>query len=81
MTAVIAACLALSAVVGALVVLAPSGDRQAPVLSLFGLVLVVLFLALQAPDVALSELAIATVVVPLMILLTLRKIDALRSRR
>jgi uncharacterized MnhB-related membrane protein len=81
MTTIIAACLVLVALAGTAAVLAPSGDRQAPVLSAFGLVLTALFLALQAPDVALSQLAIGAAVVPLMILLALRKIDAVRSRR
>lgn len=81
MTAIIAVLLVLVALAGTATVLAPSGDRQAPMLSAFGLVMAALFLALQAPDVALAQITIGTAVVPLMILLALRKIDAVRSRR
>jgi energy-converting hydrogenase B subunit D len=52
--------------------------RQAVVLSVFGLLLAVLFVVLQAPDVALAQLAVGSAVVPLMVLLALRRIR--RSR-
>jgi energy-converting hydrogenase B subunit D len=42
-------------------------------LSVYGLCLTVLFVVLQAPDVALSQLAVGTAVVPLMIMLTVQK--------
>ncbi|MFJ5775522.1 Na(+)/H(+) antiporter subunit B [Streptomyces sp. NPDC093094] len=48
--------------------------RQALVLSVLGLALAVLFTALQAPDVALSQLAVGTAVTPLLLLLTVRKV-------
>jgi energy-converting hydrogenase B subunit D len=48
--------------------------RQALVAGIFGLQLAFLFFALQAPDVALSQLVVATVAVPLMVLLTLAKL-------
>jgi energy-converting hydrogenase B subunit D len=48
--------------------------RQAVTLSIFGLSLTMLFLVLQAPDVALSQLAVGTAVVPLMVLLAVSKI-------
>ncbi|MEU9796952.1 DUF4040 domain-containing protein [Streptomyces sparsogenes] len=48
--------------------------RQALVLSFLGLSLALLFTFLQAPDVALSQLAVGSVVTPLMILLTVRKV-------
>ncbi len=48
--------------------------RQAVVLSLAGLGLAVLFTVLQAPDVGLSQLGVGSVVTPLMILLTVRKV-------
>ncbi|MFD5461818.1 Na(+)/H(+) antiporter subunit B [Kitasatospora sp. NPDC127059] len=47
--------------------------RQAVVLSVLGLGLAVLFTVLQAPDVALSQLAVGTALTPLLILLTVRK--------
>ncbi|ADP84501.1 Na(+)/H(+) antiporter subunit B [Pseudofrankia inefficax] len=66
-------------VVGALaVVLTDDPARQAVTLSVYGLLLTILFVLVQAPDVALSQVAVGTAVVPLLILLTLRKI---RSRR
>ncbi|XEC33116.1 DUF4040 domain-containing protein [Streptomyces fradiae] len=48
--------------------------RQAVVLSALGLVLSVLFLLVQAPDVALSQLAVGAAITPLLILLTVRAI-------
>jgi energy-converting hydrogenase B subunit D len=48
--------------------------RQAVVLAVLGVCLSLLFLVLQAPDVALSQLAVGTAVTPLLILLTVRKI-------
>lgn len=61
-------------------VVAMTGDprRQAVVLSIYGLLLTVLFLVLQAPDVALSQLAVGSAVVPLMVLLTLRAVAGRR---
>ena len=42
-------------------------------ISFFGLVLAIMFMAFQAPDVALSQIVIGTVGLPLMILLALAK--------
>jgi len=47
---------------------------QAVAASFFGLLLGVLFLVLQAPDVALSQITVGAVALPLMILLALAKI-------
>ena len=49
--------------------------RQTLVAGVYGLVLGLLFFAFQAPDVALSEIVIASVVLPALILLTLSKLD------
>jgi uncharacterized MnhB-related membrane protein len=49
--------------------------RQAVVLAALGLGLSVLFAVLQAPDVALSQLAVGTALTPLLILLTVRKVS------
>lgn len=51
--------------------------RQTIALSAYGLLLALLFLAFQAPDVTLSELAVGAVALPILLLLALRKI---RSR-
>jgi uncharacterized MnhB-related membrane protein len=48
--------------------------RQALVLAMLGMTLALLFALLQAPDVALSQLAVGTAVTPLLILLTVRKV-------
>jgi uncharacterized MnhB-related membrane protein len=48
--------------------------RQAMVLAMLGMTLALLFALLQAPDVALSQLAVGTAVTPLLILLTVRKV-------
>lgn len=66
--------LALVATAGTAAVLTREPVRQAVALSVFGLTLALLFLVLQAPDVALSQLAVGTAVVPLMIMLTVRKV-------
>jgi uncharacterized MnhB-related membrane protein len=48
--------------------------RQAIVLSGYGLLLALLFLAFQAPDVTLSELTVGAVALPLLLLLALAKV-------
>jgi energy-converting hydrogenase B subunit D len=53
--------------------------RQAVVASIYGLVLGVLFFAFQAPDVALSNIVIGAVAVPLIILLAIAKVRSDRS--
>jgi energy-converting hydrogenase B subunit D len=57
------------------VVLARERVRQVLVLSVYGVLLAVLFLAFQAPDVTLSELAVGAVALPLILLLTVAKIS------
>ncbi len=74
MTAVHAFLLALAAIVATAVVLTRQPRDQALVLSFYGLVLTLLFLTLQAPDVAYSELVVGTAAVPLLILITLSKV-------
>jgi energy-converting hydrogenase B subunit D len=56
------------------VVLIREPVRQVITLSLYGLVLAVLFLAFQAPDVTLSELTVGAVALPILLLLTLAKV-------
>jgi energy-converting hydrogenase B subunit D len=48
--------------------------RQAIALSAYGLLLALMFLAFQAPDVTLSELTVGAVVLPILLLLTLAKV-------
>src|SRR6185437_8482686 len=56
------------------VVLIRSPVRQVVALSVYGLLLAVLFLAFQAPDVTLSELTVGAVVLPILLLLALAKV-------
>ncbi len=56
------------------VVLIGAGIRQVLMLSIYGGLLAVLFLAFQAPDVTLSELVVGAVVLPIILLLTLAKV-------
>jgi energy-converting hydrogenase B subunit D len=51
------------------------------VLSIYGLILTIFFLLLQAPDVALSELAVGSAALPLMILVALVKAEGYRRRQ
>ena len=64
----------LVAAAGAGVVFSRDPRRQVMAIAINGLVLALLFLALQAPDVALSELAVGTAAVPLMFLAVLTSI-------
>jgi energy-converting hydrogenase B subunit D len=81
MTGVQLAALILVAITGTAVVLTPEALRQALVLGIFGLALTLLFFTFQAPDVALSEIVVSTVGLPLIILLALRRIrEQERSR-
>jgi energy-converting hydrogenase B subunit D len=65
--------LLLVAVAGAAVVFARDPSTQPVGIGFFGLILAVMFMAFQAPDVALSQIVIGTVGLPLMILLALAK--------
>jgi energy-converting hydrogenase B subunit D len=69
------AALAAVAVCGGAVVIARDPLRQTLVLGIYGLALTVLFFVFQDPDVALSEIVVSTVGLPVMILLALRKVS------
>jgi len=66
--------LALVAIGGLAVVLTRDPLHQAMVASFYGILLALLFFVFQAPDVALSQIAIGALALPLMILLALAKI-------
>jgi energy-converting hydrogenase B subunit D len=70
-TALHLAALAAVAVTGTLTVLTRKPPRQLVVAGFFGLTLAILFFVLGAPDVALSQIVVSSVAVPLMALLTL----------
>jgi energy-converting hydrogenase B subunit D len=65
--------LVLVAVTATAVALTRAPVRQVVVLSVYGLLLAVLFLAFQAPDVSLSELTVGAVGLPALLLLGLAK--------
>ena len=66
--------LILVAAVGTVVVVLRDPLRQALAVSLFGILLGIYFFSVQAIDVALSEIVVGAVALPLMILLALAKI-------
>jgi energy-converting hydrogenase B subunit D len=68
------ACLLAVGVAGTATVLTRDPLRQAVSSGVLGLSLAVLFLAFGAPDVALSQIVVAGVAVPVLVLLTLAKI-------
>jgi uncharacterized MnhB-related membrane protein len=72
--AVIAVALAWVAVSGTAVVLTRDPLRQAFVAGFFGLGLAFLYLSLQAGDVALSQIVVGAIAVPLIVLLSLAKV-------
>jgi uncharacterized MnhB-related membrane protein len=81
MTALVLIMFGLVAIGGTVVVSTSDPKRQAVTLSVYGVLLSVLFLALAAPDVALSQVAIGSAVVPLMVLLAVRSVRSAKDRR
>lgn len=55
--------------------------RQTVAISLYGLLLALLFFTFQAPDVALSALVVGSVALPMLILLALAKVGAQSEAR
>lgn len=74
MTVVQIVALALVALGGTAVAVTADPLRQTLVLSLDGLALTILFFVFQAPDVALSEIVVSTVGLPVIVLAALRRI-------
>jgi uncharacterized MnhB-related membrane protein len=68
-----ATALVLVALAGTTVVLLQDPRRQVVAVSFMGLVLAVLFFSVSAPDVALSQLAVGAVALPMIILLAIAK--------
>jgi len=81
MSILIAALLLLLAATGAGVVLTRAPRRQVLALSVNGLVLALLFMALQAPDVAFAEITVGAAAVPLLFLIVLASMKMDRSPR
>jgi energy-converting hydrogenase B subunit D len=74
MTLLQIAALSVVALAGGAVVFTAEPLRQTMVLGIYGLSLTMLFFTFQDPDVALSEIVVATIGLPVMILLALRKV-------
>jgi energy-converting hydrogenase B subunit D len=68
-------------ITGTAVVLTRDPVRQVVGLSFYGLVLALLFFILQSPDVALSQITIGAVALPLMFMLSLAKVRRTAERR
>lgn len=81
MTVLLVVSLILVALAGTIVVCTDAPQRQAVSLAVYGILLAPAFLLLGAPDVALSQVAVGSAVVPLMVLLTLRVVRTRRQRR
>ncbi len=73
--------LAFVAISGTAVVLTRDPRSQVVGLSFYGLILTLAFFVFQAPDVALSQLVIGAVALPLMFMLGLTKIQRDREYR
>lgn len=71
----------MTAISGTAVVLIRDPSRQIFAICANGLVLTILFTALQAPDVALSELAVGGAAVPLLFLVALMAVRAGKLQR
>ena len=80
MSWLVGAALLLAAISGTFVVLSRDPKRQVFALSANGAILGVLFFVLQAPDVALSEIAVGTAVTPLLYLATLAAVATSKAR-
>jgi uncharacterized MnhB-related membrane protein len=81
MRVLIVGALLLAAISGLLVVLSRDPKRQVFALAANGILLTMVFFVLQAPDVALSELAVNTVILPLLFLVTLAAAAMNQARR
>lgn len=80
MSVLIVVMLTLVGLGGTAVVFTHRPQRQALMLSALGLTMALLFMVLQAPDVALSQIGVGTAIVPLMVMLAVRKTERTPSR-
>ena len=77
--AIIAVSLIIVGLLATVIVFTDDPSRQAVTLSCLGLALTILFMTLEAPDVALSQVAVGSAVVPQMVLLAIRKVRQVRA--
>ena len=80
MSVLLAVLLLLTAAAGTGIVLSRDPRRQVLAIAANGLVLSLLFMALQAPDVAFSELAVGTVALPVLFLVAIASVRVSRAR-
>lgn len=71
----------LVAVGGSITLFVRDPKRQILFFSLYGLLSSILFLAIESPDVALSELAVGVVALPLMLLIALTNVRDRKENR
>lgn len=81
MTLLAAIVLLLVAVAAPGVVLSRDPKAQVVTLSYYGLLCALMFFVFQAPDVALSQITIGAVILPLMVMLALTKMRRQNLRR
>jgi uncharacterized MnhB-related membrane protein len=81
MKILIAVLLLMLAATGTSVVMTRTPRRQVLALSVNGLVLALLFMALQAPDVAFAEITVGAAAVPLLFLVVLSSVKMDRNPR
>ncbi len=79
MSVLLGALFLLTAVSGTGVALSRTPRQQVLAMAVNGMVLALLFMALQAPDVAFAEVAVGTVALPLLFLVVLASIKMDRS--
>jgi energy-converting hydrogenase B subunit D len=76
-TVVLLLALLLTAATGTLVVTTRDTTNQVVVYGLYGVVLAVVFLLLQAPDVALAQAVVSGLLLPVLVLVALAKLREL----
>jgi energy-converting hydrogenase B subunit D len=76
----IAVVLTLVAIAATAVVFVDEPVRQSMVSSMLGLALTSAFFVLQAPDVALSMMAVSSILIPALVLLSLARIRAIAGQ-
>ena len=81
MTTLQLAALIVVAISGTAVAVTPVPIRQALVLSVYGFALTALFFTFQAPDVALSEIVVGGIGLPIVILAALRRLSEEQGER
>ncbi len=74
MNVLLALLLTLVAAAGTITVIIREPVRQTIAAGILSLLLALLFFALQAPDVALSEIVVGSLAIPLMLLLAIAKV-------